>query len=161
MFQILILFPPCIRVLLHIVHFSKTFHGSNNVTLMSSKYSFKYLLLHNFFRWKRIKRMKKKIVYSIIFVNLKYTSIPYSPRDGNESISKRTATKMLICRGRRCFYFCNKFDKNLEDTFSHFMNKNVDINENLKFKQYNVKIKVKLLNFLNFISFSTRVFVQI
>lgn len=68
---------------------------------------------------------------------------------------------MLICRGRRCFYFYNKFDKNLEDTFSHFMNKNVDINENLKFKQYNVKIKVKLLNFLNFISFSTRVFVQI
>lgn len=104
--------------------------------------------------------MKKKLVYSIIFVNLKYTSIPYSPRDGNESISKRTATKMLICRGR-CFYFCNKFDKNLEDTFSHFMNKNVDINENLKFKQYNVKIKVKLLNFLNFISFSSRVFVQI
>lgn len=49
----------------------------------------------------------------------------------------------------------------MEDTFSYFMNKNVDINENLKFKQYNVKIKVKLLNFLNFISFSTRVFVQI
>lgn len=49
----------------------------------------------------------------------------------------------------------------MEVTFSHFTNKNVDINENLKFKQYNVKIKVKLLNFLNFISFSTRVFVQI
>lgn len=49
----------------------------------------------------------------------------------------------------------------MEDTFSHFTNKNVDINENLKFKQYNVKIKDKLLNFLNFISFSTRVFVQI